>query len=176
MLTANANEPFVGINCTVLPELLLESELFGHERGAFTGAADRKIGKFEIAGRGTIFLDEIGDLSSGFQQKLLRVLQEREFERVGGNETIHVEGRFITATNRDIEHDVKEGKFREDLFYRFNVVMIHMPPLRARRNNVLLLANYFLSKYNVQLKKAVKGFSNEAMLLLRSYTVPGQRT
>src|SRR5208283_2005499 len=136
-------------------------------------AVDKKIGKFEIAQRGTIFLDEIGDLSSSFQQKLLRVLQEREFERVGGNETIHVEGRIITATNRDIEHDVRQGKFRKDLFYRFNVVPIHLPPLRERSNDVPLLANYFVSRYNVQLKKFVKGFSNDAMTLLQSYPYPG---
>ncbi len=171
--SSNAREPFIGINCTVLPESLLESELFGHEKGAFTGAVDKKIGKFEIAQRGTIFLDEIGDLSSSFQQKLLRVLQEREVERVGGNEIIKVEGRFITATNRDIEHDVKQGKFRKDLFYRFNVVTIQLPPLRERKVDVPLLANYFLSRYNIQLKKSVKGFSNEAMSLLQSYTYPG---
>jgi len=171
--SSNAREPFIGINCTVLPESLLESELFGHEKGAFTGAVDKKIGKFEIAQRGTIFLDEIGDLSSSFQQKLLRVLQEREFERVGGNEIIKVEGRFITATNRDIEHDVKQGKFRKDLFYRFNVVTIQLPPLRERKVDVSLLANYFLSRYNIQLKKSIKGFSNEAMSLLQSYTYPG---
>jgi DNA-binding NtrC family response regulator len=171
--SSNPDEPFVGINCTVLPESLLESELFGHEKGAFTGAVERKIGKFEIAQRGTIFLDEIGDLSSSFQQKLLRVLQEREFERIGGNEIIHVEGRIITATNRDIEHDVRQGKFRKDLFYRFNVVPIHLPLLRERRNDVPLLANYFLSRYNIQLKKSIKGFSNESMLLLQSYRYPG---
>jgi two-component system, NtrC family, response regulator AtoC len=171
--SSNARGPFVGINCTVLPESLLESELFGHEKGAFTGAVDKKIGKFEIAQRGTIFLDEIGDLSSSFQQKLLRVLQEREFERVGGNEVINVEGRFITATNRDIEHDVSQGKFRKDLFYRFNVVTITLPPLRERRSDVPLLANYFLSRYKIQLKKSIKGFSNEALLLLQSYRYPG---
>jgi two-component system response regulator AtoC len=168
-----AHEPFVGINCTVLPESLLESELFGHQKGAFTGAVEKKIGKFEVARRGTIFLDEIGDLSSGFQQKLLRVLQEREFERVGGNEIIPVEGRFITATNRDIEHDVKQGKFRKDLFYRFNVVTIHLPPLRERSGDIPLLANYFLSRYNVQLKKSVKGFSADSVSLLESYRYPG---
>jgi two-component system response regulator AtoC len=171
--SSNLRAPFVGINCTVLPESLLESELFGHEKGAFTGAVDKKIGKFEIAHQGTIFLDEIGDLSSSFQQKLLRVLQEREFERVGGNEIIHVEGRIITATNRDIEHDVRQGKFRKDLFYRFNVVPIHLPPLRERRSDVPLLANYFLSRYNIQLKKSIKGFSNESMSLLQFYRYPG---
>ena len=171
--SSNSREPFIGINCTVLPETLLESELFGHEKGAFTGAVEKKIGKFEVAQGGTIFLDEIGDLSASFQQKLLRVLQEREFERVGGNEIIHVEGRFITATNRDIEYDVKQGKFRKDLFYRFNVVTIPLPPLRERKGDVPLLANYFLSRYNIQLKKNVKGFSNESMSLLVSYPYPG---
>ena len=174
--SANANEPFVGINCTVLPETLLESELFGYEKGAFTGAGERKLGKFEIARGGTIFLDEIGNLSPNLQQKLLRVLQEREFERVGGNEPIHVEGRFIAATNQDIEHEVKKGNFREDLFYRLNVVAIRVPPLRERREDISLLANYFLSKYNEQLKKSVKGFSDEAMALLSrkaGYSYPG---
>ena len=171
--SANANEPFVGINCTVLPETLLESELFGHEKSAFTGAGERKLGKFEIARGGTIFLDEIGNLSANLQQKLLRVLQEREFERVGGNEPIHVEGRFIAATNLDIENEVKKGNFREDLFYRLNVVAIHVPPLRERKEDLLLLANYFLSRYNDQLKKSVKGFSDEAMALLQAYAYPG---
>ena len=171
--SANAIEPFVGINCTVLPETLLESELFGYEKGAFTGAGERKLGKFEIARAGTIFLDEIGNLSPHLQQKLLRVLQEREFERVGGNEPIHVEGRFITATNQDIEHEVKDGNFREDLFYRLNVVAIHVPPLRERKEDLPLLANYFLSRYNDQLKKAVKGFSDEAMALLQAHSYPG---
>ena len=171
--SSNAREPFVGINCTVLPETLLESELFGYDKGAFTGAAERKPGKFEIAGKGTIFLDEIGDLSLGLQQKLLRVLQEREFERLGGNDAIRVDGRFITATNRDIEHDVKQGKFRKDLFYRFNVVSIELPSLRERMEDVPLLANYFLSRYSVQLKKQIVGFSDDAMTLLQHHSYPG---
>lgn len=169
----NAGEPFVGINCTVLPDTLLGSELFGYEKGAFTGAAERKLGKFEIAGKGTIFLDEIGNLSPQIQQKLLRVLQEREFERLGGNSPIHVDARFIAATNRDIEKDVKKGNFREDLFYRLNVVKIHVPPLRERKDDIPLLANYFLSKYNGHLKKAVSGFSDDAMALLETYSYPG---
>jgi len=171
--SANAKEPFVGINCTTLPESLLESELFGYEKGAFTGATDRKLGKFEIAGKGTIFLDEIVNLSPNLQQKLLRVLQEREFERLGGNTAIHVEARFIAATNRDIDHEVKKGNFREDLFYRLNVVTTHLPALRERKEDIPLLANYFLSKYNDHLKKSVKGFSDEAMSLLQSYSYPG---
>ncbi|MDP1677533.1 MAG: sigma-54 dependent transcriptional regulator [Bacteroidota bacterium] len=170
---SNAREPFVGINCTVLPDTLLESELFGYEKGSFTGANERKIGKFEVAGKGTIFLDEIGNLSPQLQQKLLRVLQEREFERLGGNIPIHVEARFITATNQDIEKNVKKGIFREDLFYRLNVVMIHLPPLRDRKDDIPLLANYFLSKYNGHLKKNVKSFSDDTMALLETYSYPG---
>lgn len=171
--SVHGSEPFVGINCTVLPELLLESELFGHEKGSFTGAIDRKIGKFEIAHYGTIFLDEVGDLSLEFQKKLLRVLQEREFERVGGNKPIPVRGRFISATNSDLERDVEKGKFRKDLFYRFNVVTINLPPLRKRKEDILLLANYFLARYTEQLKKNVKGFSPDAMTALHSYSFPG---
>jgi two-component system, NtrC family, response regulator AtoC len=170
---ANAGQPFVAINCTALPENLLESELFGHERGAFTGAGERKLGKFEIAGRGSIFLDEIGNLSPTLQQKLLRVLQEREFERLGGNDLIRVDARFITATNVNIRAKIKKGMFREDLFYRVNVVTIHLPPLRERIEDIELLANYFLRKYAGQLNRSVRGFSHEAMELLRTYPYPG---
>ncbi|HLF14065.1 MAG TPA: sigma-54 dependent transcriptional regulator [Bacteroidota bacterium] len=169
----NFDEPFIGINCTTLPESLLESELFGYEKGAFTGATDRKLGKFEFAGKGTIFLDEIINLSPNLQQKLLRVLQEREFERLGGNTAIHAEGRFIAATNRDIDHEVKKGFFREDLFYRLNIVTIHLPPLRERKEDIPMLASYFLMKYNGHLKRSVKGFSDDAMSLLLSYRYPG---
>ena len=169
----NASGPFVAINCTAFPETLLESELFGHEKGAFTGAGERKLGKFEIARAGTIFLDEIGNLSPNLQQKLLRVLQEREFERLGGNDAIRVEARFIAATNRDVEKEVKQGHFREDLFYRLNVVRIDLPALCHRKDDIPLLALYFLSKYNDQLKKSVKGFSREAMARLQSYRYPG---
>lgn len=171
--SSNSGEAFIGINCTVLPEALLESELYGHEKGAFTGASERKLGKFEIAHAGTIFLDEIGNLSSNMQQKLLRVIQEREFERLGGNTPIKVIARFIAATNRDIENEVKKGNFREDLYYRLNVAALHMPPLRARKEDIGILSNYFLSKYNDQLKKSVKGFSSKAMDLLQSYSFPG---
>jgi Response regulator containing CheY-like receiver, AAA-type ATPase, and DNA-binding domains len=171
--THDASEPFIGINCTVLPETLLESELFGYEKGAFTGAGDRKAGKFEVAGKGTIFLDEIGNLSTQLQQKLLRVLQEREFERLGSNALIHVDARFISATNRDIEQDVKNGMFREDLFYRLNVVMIHVPPLRERKDDIPLLSMYFLSKYNERLKKSIQGFSEQALAMLEAYSYPG---
>lgn len=169
----NAQEPFVPINCTALPEPLLESELFGHEKGAFTGATERKLGKFEIAQRGTIFMDEIGNLSPGLQQKLLRVLQEREFERLGGNDSIAVEARFIAATNRDLEMEMKNGNFREDLFFRLKVVTVNLPPLRERKEDIPHLANYFLLKYNVELKKTITGFSDEAMTLLQTYDYPG---
>jgi transcriptional regulator with PAS, ATPase and Fis domain len=169
----NSSGPFVAINCTAFPETLLESELFGHEKGAFTGAGERKLGKFEVARTGTIFLDEISNLSPHLQQKLLRVLQEREFERLGGNSSIAVEARFIAATNLNVEKEVKQGRFREDLFYRLNVVAIHLPPLRDRKDDIPLLALYFMSKYNDQLKKTVKGFSEEAMMWLQSYRYPG---
>jgi len=169
----NNDHPFIAVNCTVLPETLLESELFGHEKGAFTGAIERRVGKFEIARGGTIFLDEVGNLSPTLQQKLLRVLQEREFERVGGNDPIHIDARFIAATNRDIKSEVKNGNFREDLFYRMNVVTIHLPPLRERKEDIPLLAGYFLSKYDDQLKKSVKGYSDVAMELLQTYDYPG---
>ncbi|MGB2867873.1 MAG: sigma-54 dependent transcriptional regulator [Bacteroidota bacterium] len=168
-----ASEPFVAINCTALPETLLESELFGYEKGAFTGAGDRKLGKFEIAQRGTIFLDEIGTLSATLQQKLLRVLQEREFERVGGNETLRVHARFIAATNLDLSAEVKQKRFREDLFFRLNVVAIHLPPLRERRQDIPLLAGYFLGKYTERIKKPIRGFSGESMDVLKRYSYPG---
>ena len=166
-------EPFVAINCTAVPETLLESELFGHEKGAFTGAADRRIGKFELAGKGTIFLDEIGDLSVNLQHKLLRVLQEREFERLGGNDPIQVKARFVAATNQNIEKKVNSGSFREDLLYRLNVVTIKMPPLRCHPEDIPLLANFFLVRYNHQIKKNIRGISQEAMEKLQSYHYPG---
>ncbi len=168
-----AQEPFIAINCTALPETLLESELFGYEKGAFTGADGRKVGKFEAAGHGTIFLDEIGNLPRQLQQKLLRVLQEREFERLGGNETHRVEARFISATNQDLAAEVKRKTFREDLFFRLHVAAIHLPPLRERDEDIPLLAAHFLMKYNEQLKKTIQGFSDESMLLLRNYSYPG---
>ncbi|MGE5433002.1 MAG: sigma-54-dependent transcriptional regulator [Syntrophomonadaceae bacterium] len=169
----NCNDPFIAINCAAFPETLLESELFGYEKGAFTGAMDRKLGKFEIAREGTIFLDEISNLSLNLQQKLLRVIQNREFERVGGNELIAVKARFIAATNIEIVPEVKKGNFREDLYYRLNVAAVTLSPLRERKEDIPLLANYFLSKYNYQLKKSIKGFSDEAMQMLISYNYPG---
>ena len=169
----SAPGPFIAINCTALPESLLESELFGHEKGAFTGASERTTGKFELAGRGTIFLDEIGSLSYHLQQKLLRVLQEREMERVGGNVAVPVEARFIAATNQDLAASVRSKTFREDLFFRLNVAVIHLPPLRERREDIPILAGHFLSKYNDQLKKSISGFSRDALKTLRSYAYPG---
>ena len=168
---ANADQPFIPINCTALPEPLLESELFGHEKGSFTGAVERKLGKFEVAQRGTIFLDEIGNLPPQLQQKLLRVLQEREFERLGGNSPLHVDARFIAATNRDIAAEVKKGTFREDLFFRLNVVTVTLPPMRDRKEDIPLLVNYFLKKYSDQLKKYIRGCSKDVMAILerRSY-------
>ena len=168
-----AHEPFIAINCAALPDTLLESELFGYEKGTFTGAAERRLGKFEIAARGTIFLDEIGNLTSQLQQKLLRVLQEREFERLGGNETRRVEARFIAATNQDLMTAVREKLFREDLFFRLNVATIRLAPLRERADDIPLLAQHFLRKYNEQLKKRVRSICDESMSMLRSYSYPG---
>ncbi len=167
------NNPFIAINCSAFPETLLESELFGHEKGSFTGASDLKRGKFELADEGTIFLDEIGGLSLNLQQKLLRVIQQREFERVGGIETRKITARFIAATNTNIEEDVKKGIFREDLYFRLNVASINLPPLRERKEDIPILAQYFLDKYNFLLKKEIKGFSEKAINLLKSYSYPG---
>ncbi len=171
--TTGTGHPFIGLNCSAVPDNLLESELFGFEKGAFTGASERKLGKFELAQNGTIFLDEIGNLLPNLQQKLLRVLQEREFERLGGDVPIKVHARFIAATNRDLEEEIKNGNFREDLFFRLNVVDIKLPPLRDRSEDISLLANYFLAKYNEHLKKNVKGLSLDAISLLNSYQFPG---
>jgi two-component system, NtrC family, response regulator AtoC len=169
----NHRDPFVPINCTALPETLLESELFGHEKGAFTGATDRKLGKFEMAGAGTIFLDEIGDLPSPLQMKLLRVLQEREFERLGGHERIPIHARFVAATNQNLRQLIGEGKFREDLYYRLNVAVISLPPLRERREDIPVLVRRLVTKYNFQIKKSVRVISTEAMEILQSYDYPG---
>jgi DNA-binding NtrC family response regulator len=166
-------KPFVVVNCAALPENLLETELFGHERGAFTGAVGRKTGRFEMAEGGTIFLDEIGELSPNLQSKLLRVLQERSFERVGGTETIHCNFRTIAATNRDLEACVREKIFREDLFYRLNVVRIPVPPLRERHSDIIPLAEHFLRLYSEKNSVPAVGFSDEAVLLLQNYSYPG---
>ncbi|HHW37772.1 MAG TPA: sigma 54-interacting transcriptional regulator [Bacillales bacterium] len=165
--------PFIKINCGALPEGLLESELFGHEKGAFTGAIHRKLGRFELAKQGTIFLDEIGEVSQGLQVKLLRVLQEHEFERVGGTETIKADFRVIAATNRDLKSMVAQGEFREDLYYRLNVVPLNVPPLRERKEDIILLSNYFLQKFSNENDKEIAGFDESTKMLLENYSWPG---
>ena len=167
------DRPFVAINCAALTETLLESELFGHERGAFTGAFAQKKGKLEVADGGTLFLDEVGEMPALLQAKLLRVLQEREFERVGGTRTIRVDVRVVAATNRDLEEAVRAGGFRQDLYYRLNVVAFVMPPLRERREDIPLLASYFVSKYAAKFKRRVTGLSAEARTCLVAYDWPG---
>ena len=165
--------PFVALNCGGLPETLLESELFGHMRGAFTGADTNKKGLVEVAERGTIFLDEIGEMSQTMQVKLLRVLQDRRFRRLGGTEEVQADIRVIAATNQDLEKMVAEGRFREDLYYRINVIQVHLPPLRDRREDVPLLADRFLTKYAKAAGKTVNGISHEAQELLAAYAWPG---
>ncbi|MHC4740420.1 MAG: sigma-54-dependent transcriptional regulator [Planctomycetota bacterium] len=167
------NGPFVEVSCGALPETLLESELFGHTKGAFTGAVTNKDGKFLAADGGTIFLDEISNASPGLQTKLLRVLEDRKFEAVGSNKTITVDTRIILASNRDLEEEVKQGRFREDLYYRINVVQIELPPLFERVGDVKLLAEHFLKMYSAQHNRDKLGFSDEAMELLERYSWPG---
>jgi DNA-binding NtrC family response regulator len=164
---------FVKVNCAALPETLLESELFGHEKGAFTGALKQRKGRFEVADGGTLFLDEIGDISPGVQVKLLRVLQERQFERVGGNETLSVDVRLICATQRDLKEEIRKGNFREDLYYRLNVVPIALPPLRERREDILLLADHFIDKFSKKMGKEITGLSGDAKTLLLKFPFPG---
>ncbi|WP_018526269.1 nif-specific transcriptional activator NifA [Alkalispirochaeta alkalica] len=171
--SARAAKPLIKVNCAALPETVIESELFGHEKGAFTGAISTRKGRFEMANGGTIFLDEIGDLSAMTQVKLLRVLQEKEFERVGGNETIRTNVRVIAATNRDLERAMEEGLFREDLYYRLNVFPIHLPPLRERRNDILLLADHFIATYREENHKPIQRISTPAIDLLSNYHWPG---
>ncbi len=165
--------PFVKVNCAALPESIIESELFGHDKGAFTGAVGQRKGRFELAHGGTIFLDEIGELSPQVQVKLLRVLQEREIERVGGVSTIKVDVRVIAATNRKLEDELKDGRFREDLYYRLNVFPIRMPPLRERKSDIVLLADHFTEKYAAKNGKLIKRISSPAIDLLTSYHWPG---
>ncbi|MGZ3438966.1 MAG: sigma-54-dependent transcriptional regulator [Polyangia bacterium] len=168
-----AKKPFVKLHCAALAESLLESELFGHERGSFTGAVGRREGRFEQADGGTLFLDEIGEISPSIQVKLLRFLQEHEFERVGGNQTIKVDVRVITATNRNLLQRVKDGLFREDLYYRLNVVSVEMPPLRGRPSDIPLLAAHFLAKYSRENEKGIEGFTDDALARLANYDWPG---
>jgi len=167
------DSPFLIVNCAAIPETLLESELFGHEKGSFTDAISKHIGKFEAASNGTIFLDEIGDMSLSLQSKLLRVLQEKTFNRVGSTETITSDVRVIAATNRDLEGLVKNGEFREDLYYRLNVVTITIPPLRDRKEDIPLLASYFVSKYSKKYNKSVQGVDKELIEMFINYNWPG---
>ena len=168
-----ADKPFVKVNCAALPDTLLESELFGHEKGAFTGASERKLGRFERAHGGTIFLDEIGDFSLNLQVKLLRVIQFKEFERVGGLETIKTNVRIVVATHKNLEEQIKEGLFREDLYYRINVFPIYMPPLRDRKDDIMLLADYFLEKTAAENNKDISRISTPAIDMLTRYHWPG---
>jgi transcriptional regulator with PAS, ATPase and Fis domain len=163
------NEPFIAVNCTALTETLLESELFGHVMGAFTGATRNKKGKFELAGKGTIFLDEISEISPQLQVKLLRVIQEKEFERVGGEETIAMQARIVTATNKNLLELVEKGKFREDLFYRLNIFTIYVPPLRERKEEIPKLVIHFLKKINLELHKSVNIIPYEVMEMLKNH-------
>ncbi|MFH1061315.1 MAG: sigma-54 dependent transcriptional regulator [Candidatus Omnitrophota bacterium] len=167
------NNPFIKTNCAAIPDGLLESELFGHEKGAFTDASAKKIGRFEAANTGTIFLDEIGDMSLATQAKVLRALQEKEFERVGSTQSIRVDVRIIAATNKDLFRAVKEGEFREDLYYRINVVNLQLPTLRQRREDIPLLFEHFMHKFNQEFNKAIKHISLEALELLMKYSWPG---
>ncbi len=167
------NAPMIIMNCAAVPETLIESELFGHEKGAFTGATERRMGKFELANKGTIFLDEIGDMSMSTQSKLLRVLQEQKFERLGGTETLSVDVRIMSATHRDLEEEIEEGRFREDLYYRIKVVNIKLPPLRNRKEDIPLLANRFIQHFSERHQKDVVSISHEAMKYLVSYNWPG---
>jgi DNA-binding NtrC family response regulator len=167
------DKPFVVVNCASIPRELLESELFGHEKGSFTGAHQRKLGKFELANEGTIFLDEVGELEMLLQAKLLRVIQQREFERVGGTELIKTDVRIISATNRDLKLAVEKREFREDLFYRLNSFPIYIPPLRQRKGDVFVLAQHFLDTFSKKLGKNIKGFSKRALKLIYEYNWPG---
>ena len=167
------DRPFIKVNCAALPETLLESELFGHEKGAFTGAITKKQGRFQLAHRGSILLDEIGEMASSTQAKILRVLQEREFEPLGGSQTVKVDTRVIAATNKNLAEEIQQGRFREDLYYRLNVVTLELPPLRERREDIALLADFFLKQYAQKNRRLIKGFTPRAMDLLMRHTWPG---
>jgi two-component system NtrC family response regulator len=172
-LSDRKTQTLVKVNCSAIPETLLESELFGDERGAFTGAFQRKLGKFELANKGTIFLDEIGDVPLALQPKLLRVLQEKEIERLGGVHPVKVDVRIMAATNKNLEEEVRQGRFREDLFYRLNIVQIPIPPLRERKEDIPLLLDFFLKKYAKRHKREIKGFTREARDVLIKHDYPG---
>ena len=171
--SSRQNRPMITMNCAALPETLIESELFGHEKGAFTGATERRLGKFELADKGTIFLDEIGDMSPNTQAKVLRILQEQSFERLGGTETLCVDVRLISATHKDLLKEIKEGNFREDLYYRLKVVEILLPPLRNRREDIIILAEKFIQYFSEKHRKNVKSISNEAVKVFTRYSWPG---
>lgn len=172
-LSSRSDAPLITVNCAAIPENLIESELFGYEKGAFTGAADRKPGRFELAQGGTLFLDEVGEMSQSVQVKLLRVLQEGEFERVGGTRTLKLDVRIVAATNRDLERAVAQRSFREDLYYRLNVIPLKLPPLRERRDDIPLLAAHFVSRYSTRNGKPIKGITDEALQALAAYRWPG---
>jgi transcriptional regulator with PAS, ATPase and Fis domain len=171
--SARSDKPFVAINCAAIPEALLESELLGHEKGSFTGAVATKKGKFEAAEDGTLFLDEIGEMAPLLQAKLLRVLQQREFERLGGNRLLPLNARVVAATNKNLEQAIKAGEFRQDLYYRLNVVSVSLPSLREHRDDIPLLALHFANKYAARCKRAFKGIAAEARALLTQYSWPG---
>jgi DNA-binding NtrC family response regulator len=171
--SARSERPFVRVNCAAIPPDLIESELFGYEKGAFTGAVTSKPGRFELAHEGTLFLDEIGEIPVSMQVKLLRALQEQEFERVGGIKTLRVDVRLIAATNRELEEEIREGRFREDLYYRLNVVHVHLAPLRERPSDIPLLLAHVVEKLNTRLKRQVRGFTDEALGRLMTYAWPG---
>ena len=172
-LSPRFNKPFVEVNCAAIPEELIESELFGHEKGSFTGATTLRRGKFDLAHGGTLFLDEIGDMSLKTQAKILRILQEQKFERVGGAQTISVDVRVVAATNKDLKSEIQAGNFREDLFYRLNVIPFHVPPLRDRQEDISLLVAYFLNQFSQVHGRAVRSVSKEALAVLTSYSWPG---
>ena len=172
-ISSRKNRPMITMNCAALPETLIESQLFGHEKGAFTGATERRLGKFELADKGTIFLDEIGDMSPNTQAKVLRVLQEQSFERLGGTETLRVDVRLISATHKDLLKEIKEGNFREDLYYRLKVVEILLPPLRNRREDIIILAENFIQYFSDKHRKNVKSISNDAVKIFTKYSWPG---